>query len=1493
MADNRFSDFPSDEEIFNAKEEIKQKQEEVISDSELADKGDVGRLHEQIDDLAQEQQRQNIDEINRQEKQERDARTERLKELEKEERYKSKQMEILARLENKLDALQYKTAQLEDYQSDTLAPMMRDMNGPFIQRAYRRNKRRGLDVLTFAAGAGLMNRLGIWRGMGDAVMGGLGIGNPKDPTTGGSAQRHGWYTAAATNVGIWGGRALNVAAKFAGLPFLLGEKIAGKNSLEGKGLGAIKNLFGSLSDIGGGITRRSKEAKEKLKKERKEFQEQKKQERAAAREQYWKDLKEQRAKEDEARRKELNSKEYSKWKKEEDKRRAKEDRGKAKEWKKADAYADASILGKFMRRGLRGIADGMSEDFLHGGRPDDITAKIGNFVKIPTDKLRDITRRWKTGEKVDLKEEWKTTKEEMNKLFKNADGSKSFFEKAKDFVTGKSRREAEEKNRDAKKGDIDDLKDNFKSTFGTAFVNIGKSINDLKDWITNFFSNPSNINKNNFKNETDGTGTKENPQQGYSWQEKQEREKGDVNKASESQKTDTGDKQSGQKTNTTQGTTSGASTSSSAKASQTTQQTAHTSDTTFTQDRTETFERDEETRENERKEKEEKEFRDDLTEENEKQSATLEENNTILKKLAKLMGMGAFGGDNKGGSKFFGFWGGGKGKGKMPNLKSAKYKGAAGKIKYAKDFVKFGSGALLAQGKGLLKGTTGLISKVPVVGKPLAGALGRLGTATAGMATGAVARARGLFGSGTAASAAAKAGGKAGLASKAAGMMGAGAKLFKGGMPLARLAGRAALPISVAMSALDFGKGAYDPESMGFEKSLSGRLGAGITGFGKGMASMVDLLKYVPVLGKGYKALSKALTGSETLEGAIDQGIKDKKENKRIIRDAERDNEKAQKRQATLAKINSNPELLEQFRAATKGIESVDARNAVLDGFTDKIQRGNTGVDAIDRQVEALIKKGEMSKDKKKKGLWKTLKALFGYGDEADNSAAVASDSSTTTSGGGSTASGGGTTPAKSKKVDAFVIQKNADGKYTQGGQTYSKEEYVDILKKELYADASKKGLKDEEAYLYVQKSIEQFKATGDLGKQIDIYAKAGNVANETADTRPITRTEDAVVDEYVKRQREAARQPDSARRRAGEKPQRSADGLFDLSQAGYQSTDMIKQNKSWENDKEAFNAKRKELFNLVTHDKNQVKAVTDKRAGNKKKYDNGNKSAGRGETERAQKAARFVRAGAAGGSTGHCGSYVATALQKAGYPMPAKGNHAYSYMAKLPAMGFTRIDDTGRYKDGDVMVYPKNSQHDNGHVQIYSNGNWVSDWVQNTIYPWTKGPDGSQWRWRHTGVLFRDMGEESLAQLAAAEKGENSTDKTMLADKGVPEDGQTSGPQDGTITVAANNSETTKGVGSEQSAQTAVAQTSTAQISPVTKKSPEVQAEPGATKEDIKTLLAENKKVEATPQIVSGGENKQSQKAPMESFADGIVKDKKYAENVFAEMQAWGLYSA
>lgn len=95
--------------------------------------------------------------------------------------------------------------------------------------------------------------------------------------------------------------------------------------------------------------------------------------------------------------------------------------------------------------------------------------------------------------------------------------------------------------------------------------------------------------------------------------------------------------------------------------------------------------------------------------------------------------------------------------------------------------------------------------------------------------------------------------------------------------------------------------------------------------------------------------------------------------------------------------------------------------------------------------------------------------------------------------------------------------------------------------------------------------------------------------------------------------------------------------------------------------------------------------------------------------------------------SQGKCATYVRQALQAGDLKKQIKGGlgHAYQYAQALPQIGFVPVGNINsvRPQKGDICVFPRYGSNSSGgaaygHVCIFTGTQWVSDFVQRTMFP-------------------------------------------------------------------------------------------------------------------------------------------------------------------------------
>lgn len=98
--------------------------------------------------------------------------------------------------------------------------------------------------------------------------------------------------------------------------------------------------------------------------------------------------------------------------------------------------------------------------------------------------------------------------------------------------------------------------------------------------------------------------------------------------------------------------------------------------------------------------------------------------------------------------------------------------------------------------------------------------------------------------------------------------------------------------------------------------------------------------------------------------------------------------------------------------------------------------------------------------------------------------------------------------------------------------------------------------------------------------------------------------------------------------------------------------------------------------------------------------------------------------------SSGYCARYVRKALQSAGYEFtPNPSAYQYATRGTLSNAGFTKISNDMQPQVGDVVVYNRTSSRPHGHIQIFDGTDWVSDFRQKSISPYSGTYSYTTWR--------------------------------------------------------------------------------------------------------------------------------------------------------------------
>lgn len=123
--------------------------------------------------------------------------------------------------------------------------------------------------------------------------------------------------------------------------------------------------------------------------------------------------------------------------------------------------------------------------------------------------------------------------------------------------------------------------------------------------------------------------------------------------------------------------------------------------------------------------------------------------------------------------------------------------------------------------------------------------------------------------------------------------------------------------------------------------------------------------------------------------------------------------------------------------------------------------------------------------------------------------------------------------------------------------------------------------------------------------------------------------------------------------------------------------------------------------------------------------------------------------AGSRSRSSGYCARYVRQALQAAGYQFtPNASAYQYASRGTLAQAGFSKISNNSRPQVGDVVVFDRTSRYPHGHIQIWDGKNWVSDFRQNDINPYSGAVTYTTWR----DNRYLNNASESGTYLAMAE---------------------------------------------------------------------------------------------------------------------------------------------
>jgi hypothetical protein len=128
------------------------------------------------------------------------------------------------------------------------------------------------------------------------------------------------------------------------------------------------------------------------------------------------------------------------------------------------------------------------------------------------------------------------------------------------------------------------------------------------------------------------------------------------------------------------------------------------------------------------------------------------------------------------------------------------------------------------------------------------------------------------------------------------------------------------------------------------------------------------------------------------------------------------------------------------------------------------------------------------------------------------------------------------------------------------------------------------------------------------------------------------------------------------------------------------------------------------------------------------------------GVTEAQNSIGAEARARASGdtSSVGRCAAAVREAVESALDIRIDRTNSAADYGPSYERAGFQEIDDNGRYKNGDVMIWGRSGDGEqHGHIQIFHNGTWFSDFEQRDKIPGSRYRNGSSTLYRYGGGSF------------------------------------------------------------------------------------------------------------------------------------------------------------
>ena len=101
-------------------------------------------------------------------------------------------------------------------------------------------------------------------------------------------------------------------------------------------------------------------------------------------------------------------------------------------------------------------------------------------------------------------------------------------------------------------------------------------------------------------------------------------------------------------------------------------------------------------------------------------------------------------------------------------------------------------------------------------------------------------------------------------------------------------------------------------------------------------------------------------------------------------------------------------------------------------------------------------------------------------------------------------------------------------------------------------------------------------------------------------------------------------------------------------------------------------------------------------------------------------KAVKYLKSHAESRSKGYCATYVREAIEAGGSIRLVRQKSAKYYGTSLKIAGFTEYSSVppGGYAAGDIaVIQAPDSKQPNGHMQMYSGTNWISDFVQKSFW--------------------------------------------------------------------------------------------------------------------------------------------------------------------------------